>query len=340
MKTIKQIFTLLFVFTAVISCNEDFMEETDFGIVAPSNVSATFQITQDNTGLVTITPTGENAVSFDVDFGDGSTVSTGIKAGKSVTHTFTEATHAVKVTAKGFNNLKTVSDVQLVVSFKAPINLVVAITNDEAISKKVNVTATADYATTFEYYSGETGAEKVSANIGASASFTYKNAGTYAVKVTAKGGAIATTDYTANFVVTEILQPMVSASTPKERPAGSVVSIFSDTYTSLSGTNFNPGWGQATQFTEYDLSGDKILQYSNLNYQGIQFTEQDVSGMEFLHMDVWSATSGDFKIFTISKASGEKSVTKTTTKDGWIQSRYSTQRLHRSRSYIKRYLSV
>ena len=318
MKTIKQIFTLLFVFTAVISCNEDFMEETDFGIVAPSNVSATFQITQDNTGLVTITPTGENAVSFDVDFGDGSTVSTGIKAGKSVTHTFAEATHAVKVTAKGFNNLKTVSDVQLVVSFKAPINLVVAITNDEAISKKVNVTATADYATTFEYYSGETGAEKVSANIGASASFTYKNAGTYAVKVTAKGGAIATTDYTANFVVTEILQPMVSASTPKERPAGSVVSIFSDTYTSLSGTNFNPGWGQATQFTEYDLSGDKILQYSNLNYQGIQFTEQDVSGMEFLHMDVWSATSGDFKIFTISKASGEKSVTKTTTKDGWI----------------------
>jgi PKD repeat protein len=83
-------------------------------------VSATFQITQDNTGLVTITPTGENAVSFDVDFGDGSAVSTGIKAGKSVTHTFTEATHAVKVTAKGFNNLKTVSDVQLVVSFKAP----------------------------------------------------------------------------------------------------------------------------------------------------------------------------------------------------------------------------
>ena len=112
MKTIKQIFTLLFVFNAVISCNEDFMEETDFGIVAPSNVGATFQITQDNTGLVTITPTGENAVSFDVDFGDGSTASTGIKAGKSVTHTFTEATHAVKVTAKGFNNLKTVSDVQ------------------------------------------------------------------------------------------------------------------------------------------------------------------------------------------------------------------------------------
>ena len=66
MKTIKQIFTLLFVFTTIISCNEDFMEETDFGIVAPSEVSARFQITQDNTGLVTITPTAVNAISFDI----------------------------------------------------------------------------------------------------------------------------------------------------------------------------------------------------------------------------------------------------------------------------------
>jgi hypothetical protein len=55
MKTINKLFTLLFVFTAFISCKEDFLEETNFGIVAPSNVSATFNITQDNTGLVTIT---------------------------------------------------------------------------------------------------------------------------------------------------------------------------------------------------------------------------------------------------------------------------------------------
>ena len=155
MKTIKQIFTLLFVFAAIISCNEDFMEETDFGIVAPSEVGAAFQITQDNTGLVTITPTAVNAISFDIDFGDGSAVATGIVAGKNVKHTFTEATHTLKVTAKGLNNLKTTADVQLVVSFKAPENLVVAITNDESVSKQVNVVATADYATTFDFLPGE-----------------------------------------------------------------------------------------------------------------------------------------------------------------------------------------
>ena len=105
MKTIKQIFTLLFVFTAIISCNEDFMEETDFGIVAPSNVGANFEITQDNTGLVTITPTGDNVISFDVDFGDGSAGATSIAVGKSVKHTYTEATHTVIFTVHGLNYL-------------------------------------------------------------------------------------------------------------------------------------------------------------------------------------------------------------------------------------------
>ena len=106
MKTINKLFTLLFVFTALISCKEDFLEETDFGIVAPSNVSATFNITQDNTGLVTITPTAVGAVSFDVDFGDGSEVATGIAVGKHVKHTYTEGNHTVGVTAKGLGGLK------------------------------------------------------------------------------------------------------------------------------------------------------------------------------------------------------------------------------------------
>ena len=227
MKKINNILTFIFAFVTLISCQEDFMDEIDFKIVAPSEVSANFQITQDNTGLVTITPTALNVISFDVDFGDGSTVASGIAPGKSVKHTFTEATHNVKVTAKGMNNLKTSSEVQLVVSFKAPENHVVSISNDKTVSKKVNVVATADFATTFDFISGELDAAAVSANIGETASFIYKEAGTYSVKVTAKGGAIATTDYTADFEVTALLQPTVSAPEPKDRPSSSVISVFS-----------------------------------------------------------------------------------------------------------------
>ena len=143
MKTINKFFTLLFVFTAFVSCKEDFLEETDFGIVAPSNVNATFNITQDNTGLVTITPTAVGAIKFDVDFGDGSEVASGVAAGKHVKHTFTEATHSIGITAIGLGNLKTAASVELMVSFKAPQNLVVAMTNSTTISRQVDVVATA-----------------------------------------------------------------------------------------------------------------------------------------------------------------------------------------------------
>ena len=124
MKTINKIFTLLFVFTAFVSCKEDFLEETDFGIVAPSNVSANFVITQDNTGLVTITPSAEGAIHFDItSFGDDSEGVTGIKPGTSIQHTFAEGTYDIQITANGLNNLKTSSTVPLTVSFRAPENL-------------------------------------------------------------------------------------------------------------------------------------------------------------------------------------------------------------------------
>ena len=307
MKTINKFFTLLFVFTAFVSCKEDFLEETDFGIVAPSNVNATFNITQDNTGLVTITPTSVGAIKFDVDFGDGSEIATGIAAGKHVKHTFTEATHSIGITAIGLGNLKTAASVELIVSFKAPQNLVVAITNSTTISRQVDVVATADYATSFDFAPGQDGAEAVSANIGETASFKYDAAGTYAVTVTAKGGAIETTSFSQDFEVTALMQPVTSAPTPKDRPSSSVISVYSSSYAAQAVTNFNgfPDWGQGGQgssWAEFDLNGDKMLQYVNLSYQGNQFDAVDVSAMEYLHLDVWTADVEKLKLFLIQTA--------------------------------------
>lgn len=307
MKTINKFFTLLFVFTAFVSCKEDFLEETDFGIVAPSNVNATFNITQDNTGLVTITPTAVGAIKFDVDFGDGSEIATGIAAGKHVKHTFTEATHSIGITAIGLGNLKTAASVELIVSFKAPQNLVVAMTNSTTISRQVDVVATADYATSFDFAPGQDGAEAVSANIGETASFKYDAAGTYAVTVTAKGGAIETTSFSQDFEVTALMQPVTSAPTPKDRPSSSVISVYSSSYAAQAVTNFNgfPDWGQGGQgssWAEFDLNGDKMLQYVNLSYQGNQFDAVDVSAMEYLHLDVWTADVEKLKLFLIQTA--------------------------------------
>ena len=320
MKTINKLLGSLFLIFFLVGCDEDFSDSTDFAssILPPSNVSANFNVTQDNTGLVTITPTADNALSFVVDFGDGSSPSSSIAVGGNVQHTYAEGSHTVKVTAKGYNNLSASADVSLTVSFKAPENLVVEIVNSETISKQVNVTATADYATMYEFHPGVAGVDPVTANNGESLTYQYAEAGTYNVKIVSKGAAIAVTEYEQEFEVTAIVQPVESAPTPKSRPANKVVSIYSAAYDNLADTDFYPNWGQTTQFTEFDLNGDKMLQYTNINYQGVQFSAaQDVSEMEFLHLDVWTADLAALEIYPISVASGEKAVTKDLTMDEW-----------------------
>ena len=194
-------------------------------------------------------------------------------------------------------------------SFKAPQNLVVTVENDIAISKQINITASADYAVTYEFYSGEANVTQpvATTNIGDVINYQYTAAGTYDVIVIAKGGAIETTEYTATFEVTEILAPITSAITPSPRNSADVISIFSGAYTDISDVDFNPNWGQQTVYTAFDLNGDAMIQYSDLNYQGIDFSTnvQDASSMETLHLDVWTADATSIDIYPISSSSAE-----------------------------------
>jgi hypothetical protein len=321
MKNIYKLFCSIFVLLLFVGCEDDFSDTTDFANVAPpSNISASFEVTQDNTGLVTITPSGEASISFVVDYGDGSEVSPSIKNGGNVQHTYKEGSYTVKVTATGLNGLTATGEVPLTVSFKAPENLVLTIANDEVKSKKVNVTLTADFATMYEYYPGVDGVDPVTANIGESLSYQYAEAGIYNVRVVAKGAAIETTELTQEFEVTAILQPTVSAPAQPDRPSSTVISIFSDKYNDLTGTDFYPWWWQSTQYEEFDLNGDKMIRYSKVNYQGVQLAEQqDISKMEYMHIDVWTASPEfeNLEISLISASNGERPVLAKLTQDEW-----------------------
>ena len=79
-----------------------------------------------------------------------------------------------------------------------------------------------------------------------------------------------------------------------------VISIFSDIYDNLVGTEFNPNWGQTTQVTV-----DNILTYSNLNYQGTNFTATDVSQYEYFHVDFYTTDATILKIFVIKSGGDE-----------------------------------
>lgn len=321
MKNINKFYKYFFALFILMACDEELrdLSFTD-SIAPPSNVSAAYDLTQDNTGNVTITPTADGALSFEVYFGDSTTEPAKLGLGENVTHTYAEGSYNVKIVAINLKGDKVEATQPLVVSFKAPENLMVTIENDAAISKQVNVTATADFAATYEFHSGETGVTQpvATANIGDQLSYQYSTPGTYSVKVVAKGAAIATTEYTMDFEVTEILAPIASATPPPTRSATDVISIFSDTYTNVAGTDLYPNWGQSTQYTAFDLNGDAIIQYSNLNYQGIQIgATQDLSSMEFLHMDIWTADAADIETYLISIGSGEKFIKSTLTKDDW-----------------------
>ena len=323
MKNIKLIL-VSFLLIGFIGCEVD-ERGTDFvdNAAAPSDVSMQFRTTQDNSGLVTITPTAVGATQFKVFFGDGTNQSVNIETGQSVNNVYPEGTYTVKVTATSINGLTTEVEQQLVVSFQAPQNLVVTIENDAAISKRVNVNATADFAMSYDVYFGEPGNDTpVSGNIGDTVSYVYQNAGTYNITVVAMGSAIETTTYVEeNFEVTEILAPLNSAPTPPSRADGDVISIFSDSYTDIENTNFFPNWGQSTVYTAYDLNGDAIIQYSNLNYQGINVgSSVDASSMETLHIDIWTPDATTIDIYPLPNGvqpADERFVTKTLVPNEW-----------------------
>jgi hypothetical protein len=78
-----------------------------------------------------------------------------------------------------------------------------------------------------------------------------------------------------------------------------VISIFSDAYTDLAGSDFDPDWGQGTDATIETYAGNEVLQYKNLNYQGLQYAESDVSGYTRLHLDYWTADATTINVSLI-----------------------------------------
>ncbi len=111
-----------------------------------------------------------------------------------------------------------------------------------------------------------------------------------------------------------------SDAAPNPTANGSdVISIYSDTYTDVAGTDFFPDWGQATQASQIQLNGNNTLLYKGLNYQGIALgSNQDVSGMENLHLDIWTDNSSDLNVYLISPGPVEMAFNINVPTTGWL----------------------
>jgi hypothetical protein len=96
--------------------------------------------------------------------------------------------------------------------------------------------------------------------------------------------------------------PTVPAPTPT-LPQSEVISVFSDVYNDIPGTNLNPNWGQATVVSFLTIQGDTTMKYSGLNYQGIELGSSQnltAAGMQYLHLDFWNESSTDLGVYLIS----------------------------------------
>ena len=323
MKKLKLIISL-FVLTIFIGCSDENSDINLDAVGAPTNISALTTVTQDNSGNVTFLPRGEGVTRYEIYFGDGTVAPNEVNPGGTTSHVYTEGVYQAKIVGITLNGKRTEVTQEVVVSFRAPENLKVVITNDLAVSKKVTVTATADFALFYDVYFGEAGnQDPISVNNGESVSYIYQEPGVYTIRVVSKSAAIATTEHVEDFTVTLVNKPNTSASTPPNRQAADVISIFSSKYTDVAGTNYFPDWGQAGQgssWAEFDLNGDKMLNYINLSYQGIALADNtsiNVSGMEYLHMDVWTADLAKIETSLISKTNGEKPVVKDLVANQW-----------------------
>ena len=112
-------------------------------------------------------------------------------------------------------------------------------------------------------------------------------------------------------------EPVNAAPAPAADEAD-VISIFSDSYENVDGTNLNPDWGQATATTEVLIENNNTLRLEGLNYQGIELgSNLDVSEMETVHFDFWTANSAALSVFLISPGPTEESYALSVPTTGW-----------------------
>jgi hypothetical protein len=199
MRSIKYFLGVALLMAVFTGCKKESFTDTSFvkGVSAPAKLSVLYNITQDNTGLVTITPSGEGAVSYDVYFGDGTAKATSVPAGRNVQHTYAEGVYTVKITAKNATGLTTDMTQPLTVSFRAPEDLKTTVSSSGLV---LSVGASANYETMFHVYFGDsltvTPLHYATFLEGQTITHRYVGAGTYNVRIVALSGGKATTETT------------------------------------------------------------------------------------------------------------------------------------------------
>lgn len=95
-------------------------------------------------------------------------------------------------------------------------------------------------------------------------------------------------------------EPTTAAPAPSH-DAGSVISLFSNTYTNVPVDTWSADWDMA-DVSDIQIAGDDVKLYENMVFAGIEFTSNpvDASEMTHFHMDIWTPDEiGDQTAFKV-----------------------------------------
>ena len=326
------LFSLLVVcFTA---CQKDY---TDTSFInsngAPSKLTALTTIAQDNSGLVTITPNGENASYFEVYFGDITTAPSKVVAGASVQHIYAEGVYSLKLVAHSISGSTTTLTQQLTVSFRAPESLTVSALTDLANNFKINLSASALYETYFKVYFGDVVNEVPQAFLqGDTIGHVYPSIGKYIIKVVAFSGS---KDSIIKRDTITILDPLVLPLTFESSTlkygfvdfAGAATSVIDNPQ--MSGVN-----------TSFKVA--QLIKNSGQTYAGTSIslsTPIDFSKNKVFRMKVFSPRVGATALLKVENASDNtKSFeisTPTTVANGWEDLVFNYSAINTADAYSK-----
>jgi hypothetical protein len=206
MNKIKFIYSIAFLLVLTTGCTKKDGIDSDLSFVTTASSSAlakVFTISNDNSGIVRITPTGEGVSSYTINFGHGTgtAASATIQPGANATHAYPEGSYTVTILATDIAGKTTSTSYPLSLTYRAPENVAVSISQNV---HNLTVSATALYAASYLVYFGdvtnEVGTPMAS---GASLNHTYATSGNYNLKVVALSGGLATTTSTTAITVTD-----------------------------------------------------------------------------------------------------------------------------------------
>ena len=216
MKKINIIFSFLVLVAIAISCSvpdgisQDLTLDTT---TAPTDVASLFDISNDNTGNVNITPSASGAGTYDVYFGDATANPTNVQFGSSISHKYNEGGYTVKVVANGLNGVVAEKTYPISIVFRAPENVTITIVKK---GHNIKLKASALYAASYIVYFGDAGSAEVGTPLATAEEIAHNYAavGNYNIKIIALSGGLAKTEKTTTITINDPLEFPITFENP------------------------------------------------------------------------------------------------------------------------------